>query len=243
MPDGPVDAVELEIDKARLNVQKALDVFCEIVKQHLRDRRGATDIDPDAVLPRPEIRSTRDLLDGKRSAEPKMPEPRPIHSNGSVPPSSLVREGHTYQYSLSPCQRAILTVLVQHGRRTAAQIAILAGYSQKSGGFNGALADLRSLELIDRGAPIAITTAGRSTLGSVPPLPSGRGLLTYWIGELNPCEGAILKALEAGPLTKGEVADLTNYTESGGFNGALAKLRKLGLVQKGQPMRIAEELR
>lgn len=233
MPDGPMDEAEIEIDRARLEVQRALDAFCDIVKMRLRERRGdTTTIDARVVLgrrPMPEILREPPPTVAKPTRQAPPPTAHALQSNGAL--------------HLSPCHRKILAALISYGRRTAHQVSILTGY-RPSGGFNGALADLRAEGYVERGSPIAITEAGRQAIGYVAPLPTGRALFDYWLHKLDPCAGAILETLATnGPMTARDVAEVTEYTQSGGFNGALAKLRAIGLVKKGQPIEIAEELR
>lgn len=239
-----MDEAELEIEEAVKTVQRALDVLCDVVKRRLRERRGdATDIDPSVVLGRrrkPEILQQppppkeSSIATSSPPLVPTKPKAVETRANGILT--------HAPAAGLSPCERAILTVLVQHGARTAHQIAILAGYSE-SGSFSGALTDLRAEGLIERGTPVHITAAGRQIVGPVSSLPqSPDALLAYWAGELEPCAAKILYALRRGPLTSAEAAERTGYSESGSFNGALTKLRALGLIVRGQPMRLAPEL-
>jgi hypothetical protein len=56
----------------------------------------------------------------------------------------------------SGCQRAILDMLTQiyPQSTTREELAVLTGYSNSSGGFNAALAELRALELINKGRDI-----------------------------------------------------------------------------------------
>lgn len=229
MPDGPIGEIELEIDQARLNVQHALDHLCAVVKRHMLERRDGTNIDPNVVL-------------GRMPAILKDPPKRTQTSNGAhaPKPKALDMDAPT----LGPCHRKILTVLAQHGPKTTHQIAIHAGYSE-SGSFNGALTDLRGLEFITRGIPVVLTDRGRAELGQVPALPKkGRPLLDYWLAKCNPCEQAILEALSSsGSMTSFEIAEATDYSESGSFNAALTRLRALGLILHGQPIALAKELR
>lgn len=175
--------------------------------------------------------------------EPERPE-RLIEQPPVSPPAASANS------SLSKPQRAILTVLAQHGDRTKKQIAVLSGYSVTSGAFAGALAALRAQELIgtNDARQLEITPEGRRRIGPVEPLPTGKDLLRYWQTKLNKPEGTVLELLTQvypRPMSKTEIAQHTGYSyTSGAFAGALAKLRGLELIDgTGQSMRAAQELR
>jgi hypothetical protein len=149
--------------------------------------------------------------------------------------------------ALSKAQRAVLTVLAQFpDGRTKRQVAMLAGYSAKGGGFNNSLSSLRSSGLIERGEPIRITPEGLSALGEWEPLPEGAALVEYWLGQLSKAEAAALRALlDAWPaaLTKAEVAERAGYAaDGGGFNNALSRLRTLQLIDGYGQLRADETL-
>lgn len=145
--------------------------------------------------------------------------------------------------ALAPCETAILTALAQYGIRTDKQLAVLTGY-RLSGTFGAALANLRSAGYIMRGTPIRITDDGKKTIGRVEPLPSGAALFEHWAEKLSPCEVSILEALRAyGEMKAETIAEMTHYQMSGTFSGALATLRKLGLVKRGSPVELADELK
>jgi len=138
---------------------------------------------------------------------------------------------------MGACERAILTVLAQRGEATPrTMLALRAGYSRTSGGFAGALATLRAnalTEATSRGEQI--TDAGKKALGSYDPLPTGSALTDFWIGRVGTCAGAILQnaaLVYPGELSREELAKRTGYSlTSGGFAGALAELRTLGLLE------------
>lgn len=143
---------------------------------------------------------------------------------------------------LGKCELAILNVLGTRRPQTTTieQVAILARYRQ-SGSFNGAIARLRADGLIaGTGSALEITTEGvRRYPGAFTTLPKGPELLHYWQAMLGSAEGKILGVLVAARgrgLTVDEIADATNYQQSGSFNGALAKLRKLELINRGAPI-------
>lgn len=143
----------------------------------------------------------------------------------------------------------MLAALAPYGSRRKKQVAILAGYSSKGGGFNNALSSLRTQGYIDRGDPISITEAGLDALGSYEPLPRGRALLDHWLGQpqVKKAESLILTYLfERGglpPSSKAEIAEATGYEQNGGgFNNALSRLRSLELIQgTGDSIRLSEE--
>ena len=105
----------------------------------------------------------------------------------------------------------MLTVLAQFPEgRTKRQLAMLAGYSAKGGGFNNSLSSLRTAGLIERGDPIRVTDEGLAALGEWEPLPEGPALIDHWMSQLSKAESAALRALlDAYPasLTKAEVAE------------------------------------
>ena len=83
----------------------------------------------------------------------------------------------------------------------------------------------------------------------VPPLPTdvlarvgstvitGRDLIEYWITYLSKAEGTVLRLLLdswPAPMSKAAIAEAAGYSPtSGGFNGALARLRSLQLITGG----------
>lgn len=163
----------------------------------------------------------------------------PSVTRKAAPPGSHPEEapeGSTV--ALGKAQRAILTVLARFPEgRSKKQLAMLARYSVNSGGFNGSLASLRGAGLIGRGDPVVITDAGREALGEWEPLPSGRDLVEYWLAYLSKAEGVILQLLLdswPAPMSKEGIAAAAGYSaNSGGFNGALARLRTLQLITGG----------
>jgi hypothetical protein len=149
--------------------------------------------------------------------------------------------------ALSKAQRAVLTVLAQFpDGRTKRQLAMLAGYSAKGGGFNNSLSSLRTSGLISRGEPIRVTDEGLAALGEWEPLPEGPALIDHWMGQLSKAEGLALRALlDAYPsaLTKAEIAERAGYeANGGGFNNALSRLRTLQLIDGRGEMRADETL-
>lgn len=150
---------------------------------------------------------------------------------------------------LKQAERSILAALAPYPQgRSKVQVALLSGYSSTSGGFFGALAALRRYGFIDGDAKsIRITSTGHEVLGPYDPLPAGQQLLEYWYGRLNPAESNVLRQLvDSWPetMSKTDVAAAAGYSAtSGGFFGALAKLRKLDLIEgTGSALRATDEI-
>jgi hypothetical protein len=151
-------------------------------------------------------------------------------------------------------ERAVLAVLAQHSpeSRTVRQVAIQAGYAKGGGGFRGALSKLRTHGLIVGQGDLRITEAGLAAIdGQWEPLPQGRALLDYWLGQMNrAAERAVLQAVYDAHSSNGggwidvaEVAAQTGYEAAGGgFRGALSKLRTLGLIEGTGTVRASDDL-
>lgn len=192
-----------------------------------------------------------DRLNGADGAtKPSAPRPR---QDKNVSPAAAPTASGEGSEDLGLAERKILGVLAQFPEgRTKVQIAILTGYSAKSGGFNNALGKLRGKELISaaRIEPVTATPAGLAAAGEVDPLPTGPELLHYWSAKLGKAEREILHVLfhvcvtvDARGSTKQEIAEETGYSvTSGGFNNALGKLRSLELISPArvEPITISE---
>ena len=141
---------------------------------------------------------------------------------------------------LSKAERSILTALAQYAAgRTRTQVAILTGYAVNGGGFGNAISALRTKGWLEGGKDeMRITDAGRAGLGTWEPLPTGRALVEYWMGQLSKAERLILEVLvDAYPATrtKEQVAEATGYApDGGGFGNALSRLRTLELIAGGK---------
>ncbi len=139
-------------------------------------------------------------------------------------------------------------VLVQFDEcRKKSKLARIAGYAVDGGGFNNALSNLRTLQLIEGSNILRITQAGIEAAGPVAPLPTGRELLAHWMSHksIGKAERVILKTLsEEGPeLSKLDLAQFAGYSaDGGGFNNALSTLRTLGLISGKTAITIMEEL-
>jgi hypothetical protein len=139
---------------------------------------------------------------------------------------------------LSKCALAILSVLKTHRKEmTLDQIAILSGYSARSGGFATAVAYLRSNGMINgTRSGISITKAGEHAAPEEEALPTGEELVTYWEKQLDSASGRVLRLLwrnNFAALSRLEIAKGCGYSPtSGGFATAMAKLNRLNLIEK-----------
>ena len=176
---------------------------------------------------------------------PTAPQPRVVTSVQQTPRVVSATNGHG---ALSSGERKILTALAQYpDGRTKTQVAVLTVYAHNGGGFNNYLSALRSKGFIDGGSDrLRITDGGLDALGDFAPLPTGRDLLDYWLGQLGKAERLILEQLAAeypAALTKEQLAERTNYEASGGgFNNALSRLRTLELINGRGALRASEDL-
>lgn len=173
----------------------------------------------------------------KREVPPAAPAPEPEAGGGPTPGGPLGK-----------CAKAILTVLVQQGKPLAKpRLALMAGYSANSGGFNNALSELRTKGWIDGRGALEATPDGKQALGPVPRLPVGRQLFDYWVRHprLDKCARAILTALrESRRASKADLGTATGYSvNSGGFNNSLSRLRTLGLIEGRGVVELATDLR
>lgn len=172
---------------------------------------------------------------------------RPLFSApAQPPPPAATRRPHAAVHppergnaELPKAQRLIVAALALHGPLSPVQIALLTGYSSKSGGFRNALSNLRSAGLIDGRGILTLTDAASSD--GLEPLPApGPELIEWWKQHhLSKAERAIVDALAAAaprPLPIDEIAAITGYSaSSGGFRNALSRLRTLQLAEgRGQ---------
>lgn len=186
-------------------------------------------LDPSSPA-RPPGRTSQGTKQRESSAKPQVVVPRKVDTPGDS--------------SVTGPQRKLLTVLATYGPRTKRQLALQAGYSAKGGGFNNPLSALRTGGLITRDEPMAITQEGLDALGSYETLPTGMDLLEHWYAHLSGPEVKILDALvqAGGPVYKADLAERAGYAPTGGgFNNPLSRLRTLGLVAHGEPVRLTED--
>lgn len=141
-------------------------------------------------------------------------------------------------------QRKLLSVLATHGPRSHKQLAMQSGYTN-SGGFRNIISQLRKAGWAEGTASqMQITNDGRAALGDYDRLPTGEALFEYWLDQIPAPHGNLLGELvNAWPksMDMDVLAERTGYTNSGGFRNLISKLRTLGLVAQGQPLRLTEE--
>jgi predicted transcriptional regulator len=161
---------------------------------------------------------------------------------------AVSRPASSENASLGGGLRRMLIALAQRNGLSAKQLGVRAGLSSKSGTFTSYIGRLKSEGCITGGRErFQITEAGRQALGNYDPLPEGRELLAYWLGELGGGAGRMLEGLaRAYPRTMtaeelGEAAGLS--AASGTFTTYLGKLRTLELVSGNRSeLRASEEL-
>lgn len=149
--------------------------------------------------------------------------------------------------SLTRAERKILAALAQHGTRTTTQVALLTGYSHKSGGYRNALSSLRTKGFITGRGDVTATAAGLDALGPYDPLPAGADLREWWkTTHLGKAERSILDVLAnewPQPVAMDVIADRTGYSaSSGGFRNALSRLRSLELAAGRGELVLSESL-
>jgi len=154
--------------------------------------------------------------------------------------------------ALSKAERRILSVLAQYRQgRTQKQVALLAVYASKGGGFLNAIGSLRSKGLIEGDKQrLVITPDGQAAIGNAwdPLPPPGPELVDHWLRSPNfgRAERLILQTLaEVYPstLSKEEIAERTDYAAAGGgFLNALGKLRTLELIKGSRELSASQEL-
>jgi len=155
------------------------------------------------------------------------------------------------EVKLGRCEESILKALAQRGKECSKlQIATVAGYSSKSGGFNNSISKLKNLEFITVNGNISITQAGLDHIGDnyqrIPDDPES--LLNMWKSKLGKCPATILQYLydiHPSYAPKNNIAETTGYSAgSGGFNNGISKLNSLGLTEKSSEgfLRITDEV-
>lgn len=133
--------------------------------------------------------------------------------------------------------RRILIALAQRPGLTNRQIGVRAGLSSGSGSFGTYMSVARKQGwIVDEGEKRFVTDDGIAALGDYEPLPSGSGLLNYWLGDLgNSGAARILTALaQAYPegLTNEQLGEAAGMSSgSGSFGTYMSKLRTLELIQ------------
>lgn len=146
--------------------------------------------------------------------------------------------------------RRMLIALAQRPQgMNAKQIGVRAGLSSSSGTFGTYLGKLRSMNYIEgEREHIRITEEGLAALGNYDPLPTGRGLLEYWLRDLGQSGAARMLQILAGRAPEamsaeelGEQAQMSSA--SGTFGTYLGKLRTLELIEGPRSaLRVSGEL-
>lgn len=132
--------------------------------------------------------------------------------------------------------RRMMVALAQRSPLTKRQLGVRAGFSSTSGTFGTYLGKLRSNHWIEGRDELKITSEGLSALGPYDPLPEGKELLNYWLGQLG--RGGewrmLIELANAWPksMTKEELGKASNISPtSGTFGTYLGHLRSLELIE------------
>jgi hypothetical protein len=187
----------------------------------------------------------RSPLQSKQRAPVPAPAARPTHA----------RTPETNGSALPKAEKAVLRVLAHFPEgKTRREIGVVSGYKHSGGGFNNALAALRSKGYIDGRDPLRITEAGIEAVSPIEPLPAGQELYQYWMAhpDFGRAEREILRVLyELGnsqSMTKDEIAAQTisdrgipYEANGGGFNNAISKLRAYELIEGSGQIRASEK--
>jgi hypothetical protein len=173
---------------------------------------------------------------GDLDAEPaeRKPRQKPL----PIPAVDAPKSKREASGDLNGTDRKILTALAQQGRAlTTSQIGTLAGMSSGTGSFGQALARLRASNYAEGpGTALRITQAGFDVLGPFARLPEGYELFEYWCGKVGGTAAKILRALRASgeDMSSEELGEATMLSHTtGSFGQALAKLRRLELIEGG----------
>lgn len=214
----------------------ALRAVGDQIEEALRHVRQARDSRPTAEEHRRAARPNRG--DAEPPARPTRPTPRREPADASSYEEEKLGKG----------ELKVLGVLAEFpDGRTQSELAFLAGYSANASTIGVILSKLRRLGLVEQGQPIRPTQAGLDAVGGPVERPTGQALLDMWLNHPRMGEGErrVLRALiDLYPdvPTNDELAEMTGYSPTASTLGViLSKLRKLGLVQRGQ-RRVAAEL-
>ncbi len=155
-----------------------------------------------------------------------------IHRDSpEIMPTDIV-EG---EVKLGLCSRKIYSVLYNNSDRefTKVQMALLSGYSIKSGSFNNSLAQLKSMGLMRRNNGKVSLGESSSEYASEPFQEISKEL---WGSKMGLCSRKIFDFLLVNAnieFSKDEIATNVSYSvTSGSFNNSLAQLNSLGFAQR-----------
>ena len=141
---------------------------------------------------------------------------------------------------LSKMAARLLRTAVARGRPIPNdELATLSGYST-SGSFSEALADLRDGGLFSgNGSANKVTPLGVARAGKVQPLPTGQKLLAHWQSKLDVMPAKLLGVIveiaaqqHEDAIPNNAIAEAAEYQMSGSFSSAMARLRKLNLIDR-----------
>lgn len=133
--------------------------------------------------------------------------------------------------------KRMLTALAQANRPlNRIALALRSGMSPRTGTYSNYLGQGRSAGWIEGKSDFTITSAGITALGKFEPMPTGRGILKWWVLELGSSGASrMLQALAAvypKKLTRAELAERAGMsTATGTFSNYLGQLRGLGLIE------------
>ncbi len=163
------------------------------------------------------------------------------------PPRTMAENNGHVQIGDSGLRRMLIALAQRPQGLNAKQLGVRAGLSSRSGTFSTYLGRLRSSGWVEGGREkLTLTREGETALGSYDPLPEGRDLLSYWLGELGESgAGRMLRALaEHGPMSAEKLGEVAGISPgSGTFSTYLGKLRTLELISGSRSeLKASEEL-
>lgn len=167
------------------------------------------------------------------SYPPRKTEYKPVPMPPARRPGPVESNGELSEYA----QGLLRTLAERHPMQlTPGQLAALSGRSSRSSAFDSSLAKLRKAGLVEsRGRHVVLTDSGRALVGAVSSAPtSPEEQQQAWLRVLPDYERDLLKALlDAGhALSREQLGELAGKsTRSSAFDGALASLRRNGLVE------------
>lgn len=137
---------------------------------------------------------------------------------------------------------ALMESIGSPGKRV--NVGFFAGYTE-GGRYNNLLGELKAMGLIEYPAPamLALTDAGRAIADAQRnEVRTLDDLHALWLSKLPQSEAKVLQAVlnyTKSEITKGQLGELTDYSEGGRFNNILGRLRSLGAIDYVRPGVIA----